>query len=77
MYYVLTKNRIYKGKSTNDINHQLGGMLDEDEFKQIGPDMIVNLSESDIDFVQDKKKLSSIMFGNFLRKTRHLKYWRL
>lgn len=68
MYYVLTKNRIYKGKSTNDINHQLDGMLDEDEFKQIGPDMIVNLSESDIDFVQDKKKLSSIMFGNFFKK---------
>lgn len=68
MYYVLTKTRIVKGKTTKEINSQLDALLEESEYVQLGADMIINLSETDLDFVQDKKKLSSIMFGNFFKK---------
>lgn len=68
MYYVITKSRIYRSKTIKEMNHQLDGLLDENEYCQIGGDFIVNLSDNDMDFVQDKKKLSSIMFGNFFKK---------
>lgn len=42
--------------------------MEDDEFKSIGGDLIANLTTDDLDFVQDKKKLSSIMFGNFFKK---------
>lgn len=68
MFYVITTHCIYKGKTVKDVSQQIDGKLDIDEFKQVGADMIVNLSEQNLDFVQDKRKLSSIMFGNFFKK---------
>lgn len=68
MYYVVTPSKIYKGKTLNELNKSIGGKMDDDEFKSIGGDLIVNLTTDDLDFVQDKKKLSSIMFGNFFKK---------
>lgn len=68
MFYVITTHAIYKGKTVKDVNNQIKGTLDMDEFKQVGPDMIINLTEKDLDFVQDKRKLSTIMFGNFFKK---------
>lgn len=68
MYYVVTPSKIYKGKTLNELNKNIGGKMDDDEFKSIGGDLIANLTSDDLDFVQDKKKLSSIMFGNFFKK---------
>ncbi|MDD3253693.1 MAG: hypothetical protein PHV18_14170 [Lachnospiraceae bacterium] len=42
--------------------------MDEDEFRSIGGDLIVTLTDVDLNFVQDKRKLSTIMFGNFFKK---------
>lgn len=58
----------YHGKTLPMLNRSMNGMLEEDEFKQVGADSVVVLSAADLDFVQDKRKLSSIMFGNFFKK---------
>lgn len=68
MFIVITPNKIYMDKTLKGLNHKIGGLMDFDEFTSVGTDMICNLTMSDLDFVQDKRKLSSIMFGNFFKK---------
>lgn len=68
MYIAITETKVYTAKSLSLLNRSMNGLMDEDEFKQIGGDRVVLLSSSDLDFVQDKRKLSTIMFGNFFKK---------
>lgn len=68
MYIVITENKVYTGKTLPILNRSMDGLMDEDEFKQIGADSVAVLTAADLDFVQDKRKLSSIMFGNFFKK---------
>lgn len=68
MYYAITETKVYTAKSLSLLNRSMNGLMNEDEFKQIGGDRVVLLSPSDLDFVQDKRKLSTIMFGNFFKK---------
>ena len=65
MYYAITETKVYTAKSLSLLNRSMNGLMDEDEFKQIGGDRVVFLTSSDFNFVQDKRKLSTIMFGNF------------
>lgn len=68
MFIIITPNKVYMDKTLKGLNHKIGGTMDFDEFVSIGGDMVSNLAMSDIDFVQDKRKLSAIMFGNFFKK---------
>lgn len=68
MYYAITETKVYTAKSLSLLNRSMNGLMDEDEFKQIGGDRVAFLTQSDLDFVQDKRKLSTIMFGNFFKK---------
>ena len=68
MYYAITETKVYSAKTLALLNRSMNGLMDEDEFKQIGGDRVALLSSSDLDFVQDKRKLSTIMFGNFFKK---------
>lgn len=68
MYLVITPNKVYKGKTLNELNRNINGLMDDDEFKSIGGDMVSILTAENLDFVQDKRKLSSIMFGNFFKR---------
>lgn len=68
MYYAITETKVYSAKTLVLLNRSMNGLMDEDEFKQIGGDRVALLSPSDLDFVQDKRKLSTIMFGNFFKK---------
>jgi hypothetical protein len=68
MYYAITETKVYSAKTLALLNRSMNGLMDEDEFKQIGGDCVALLSPSDLDFVQDKRKLSTIMFGNFFKK---------
>lgn len=68
MYYAITETKVYSAKTLALLNRSMNGLMDEDEFKQIGGDRVALLSLSDFDFVQDKRKLSTIMFGNFFKK---------
>ena len=68
MYYAITETKVCTAKSLSLLNRSMNGLMDEDEFKQIGGDRVVFLTSSDFNFVQDKRKLSTIMFGNFFKK---------
>ena len=68
MYIAITDTRVYTAKTLPMLNRSMNGMLGEDEFKQVGADSVVVLSAVNLDFVQDKRKLSSIMFGNSFKK---------
>jgi len=68
MYYAITETKVYTAKSLSLLNRSMNGLMDEDEFKQIGGDRVVFITSSDFNFVQDKRKLSTIMFGNFFKK---------
>lgn len=68
MFYIITPNKIYKGKTLKEINRSIHGMMELDEFHPLGNDFIANLTFDDIDFIQDKRRLSTIMFGNFFKK---------
>lgn len=68
MYYAITETKVYIAKSLSLLNRSMNGLMDEDEFKQIGGDRVAFLTSSDFNFVQDKRKLSTIMFGNFFKK---------
>ena len=68
MYYAITETKVYTAKSLSLLNRSMNGLMDEDEFKQIGGDRLAFLTSCDFDFVQDKRKLSTIMFGNFFKK---------
>lgn len=68
MYYVITKNGVRSSGSLDKLNSNLDMKMDDDEFKAIGADRIVNLTDEDYDFVRDKKRMSSIAFQNFFMK---------
>lgn len=69
MFYVITKNDLIIGKSIKDINKKINTILDPNEFRRLGNNYIINLSDDDINFIQDTKKMSKIMVQNLFRKS--------
>ena len=70
MYYVITKQGVIacKSKKELELNNKIKGKIDYDEMIALGADFVVKMTDADIDFVQDKRKLSQIMFSSFFRK---------
>lgn len=68
MIYVVTSTGVYSSDKLDKLNNKLNIQIDRDELHYFGADQVVNLTNQDIDFVQDKRKLSKIMFGNFFVK---------
>lgn len=73
MWYVITDRGVIKGKTRKECSLQLKGKLDAHEFEPLGPDMVCKVTEADIDFIQDKRILSQIMFSNFFKKDNSVK----
>lgn len=74
MYYAITKFGVATGKTLGEIRtnqfikgNVSKGKIDRDEFQVVGPDYVINLTDSDLEFIQDKHKLSQIMFNNFFK----------
>ena len=67
MFYVVTDRGVQVGRSLKELNRKYGILLEPEEMTPLGPDSIVYLNNSDIDFVQDKHRISNIMFGNFFK----------
>lgn len=75
MYYVVTKHGVVTGKTKKEVesNQFVKGRIDYDELNVFGSDYVVNMTERDIDFVQDKQKISQIMFQNFFKQDNSVK----
>lgn len=73
MIYVITDRGVVAAEKLAQVNHELDAKIDKDELTFLGADAVVKLTDRDIDFVQDKKKMSSILFGNFFKKDNSVK----
>lgn len=67
-YYALTDIGIFKAGTIKGLNKKLNAKFDRKEFVYIGKDAIVRLNDKDIDFVQDKKRLSQIPIQTLYKK---------
>lgn len=74
MFYIITENGVYSGKTLNSANKKLNAKLDEVEMTSLGADKIIKLTDKDIDFVQDKKRLSLIPIANLYKTDNTVKY---
>ena len=70
MFYIITPNKIYKGKTLKEINRSIHGMMELDEFHPLGNDFIANLTFDDIDFIQDKRRSVSYTHLFLIRQFR-------
>lgn len=68
MIYVITDAGVTAGKSIKEVNKKLDILLENVEFRHIGSDKIVNLTNTDLEFVMDKKLMSKIPMKNLYRK---------
>lgn len=74
MYVVLTDSKMYVAPTLPLLNKQMDALMTEDEFLCYGRHYYARLSGDDMQFVQDKRKLSAIpMAGLF--KADPLKYY--
>lgn len=67
MVYIITDSGVKVGKTVREINRKYNIEVEPAELYTCGPDMVAKLSREDIDFVQDKRRMSAIMFGNFFK----------
>lgn len=74
MLYVITPSGVTSGKTLNQINKKLKAKFDENEFTQLGADKITKINTDDVEFVQDKKRLSMIPMSS-LYKADNSKYY--
>jgi len=74
MFYVITNYGVKTGKTLNEVNNKLGTKIEESELTYLGSDAVTNVSPADIDFLQDKRRMSQIMFSNFFKKDSSVKF---
>lgn len=68
MFYVITEDGIKCGITINDINKKTGVTLKKEDFKRIGNDKLINLTDDDFDFIKDRKQLSRIIMSRLFKK---------
>ena len=68
LIYQITDAGVRTGRNFKEFNNKYHILLEEDECVSCGPDLVVYCTSSDLGFLQDKARVSNIMFGNFFRK---------
>lgn len=68
MYYVITEHGVLKDANLKRLCNQNHILVEKSEFISVGADYVTKVTNQDLDFLQDKARVSNIMFGNFFRK---------
>lgn len=68
MIYMITDTGVRSARTFKEFNNKHHVLLEETECTPCGGDLVVKVTERDLDFLQDKARVSNIMFGNFFRK---------
>lgn len=68
MYYVITENEVVDGKDLEHVNKKLFAKLEETDFRRLGEDKIITLTAADLNFIQDKKRMSMIPMERLYKK---------
>lgn len=67
-YILITDRHVYTGDSSAQIAKVTNLPIEESEFKRLDNYFISKVSDVDIDFLQDKKRLSNIPWQSMLKK---------
>lgn len=73
-YVVLTNQHLYIENDLREIEKKTGLKLEESEMKRIDNNYIIQLDDNDIDFVIDRKRMSSIPWNNLTKKDNSIKF---
>lgn len=73
MYYLITDSGVIAARTMKEMNNKNHILAESSEYKPLGPDMVCIVTQQDLDFLQDKARVSNIMFGNFFRKDNSVK----
>lgn len=68
MIYQITDAGVRTGRNFKEFNNKYHILLEESECVPCGPDLVVYCQAADLEFLQDKARVSNIMFGNFFKK---------
>lgn len=68
MIYQITDHGVRSARTFREFNNKYHVLLEEAECVPCGGDFVVYCNSQDLDFLQDKARVSNIMFGNFFRK---------
>ena len=68
MVYMITDKGVKSARNFKEFNNKYHVLLEESECTPCGGDLVVMATDKDLEFLQDKAKVSNIMFGNFFRK---------
>lgn len=68
MYYAITKKGVKTGITLPMLNKKLDAQLSEEEFRREGNDRVIQLTDSDLQFIQDKKTMSKIPIKSLYKK---------
>ena len=68
MYYVITKQGILANKTINGLNKKHKTAFEQAEFYSLGKDFIVQITDEDFSFLQDKKRIQNIAISKLFKK---------
>lgn len=68
MIYAITSSGVENSASVAGINKKLSTELKKEDFKRVGNDLILNLTEDDFDFIKDRKQISRIIMSRLFKK---------
>lgn len=74
MFICITDNFIYKNKSLDKLNKKNNFRFDLQDFKVVGSDYIINCTNKDIEFIQDKNSLYNASLSSLFRKDNSNKF---
>lgn len=77
MYYIITDSGVLTARNMKEMNNKNHILAEAAEYHPLGPDMVCIVTQQDLDFLQDKARVSNIMFGNFFRKDNSVKIFLL
>lgn len=68
MFYAVTDTGVETGLTLQKLNKKLNSKLEKENMKKIGSDYVITLSNSDLQFIQDKKTMSKIPIQKLYKK---------
>lgn len=68
MYFAITDYGVKKAFTRQKLNKKLKGLLENAEFEFFGRDAVTKLTNKDIEFIQDKKRMAQIPIQQLYKK---------
>ena len=67
MYIVITENKVYQHRILSQLAKKMDAELKPDDFKLIGRDHVMTMTNNDLSYVQDIKEIERVSLGRLFR----------